>query len=146
VSASEPPSGYPAVVALTLRIAAVAVGIVALAGCGRSGDQQTVRGVVQDFYAAVQDHHGDRACALLSPDARKTLEDQESKPCAEAVEELSLSDGPVGAVRVFSMQAAVEFQGCDTVFLGDTAAGWRISAAGCRPQAHGEPADCELEA
>jgi hypothetical protein len=130
----------------TLRIAAIALGVVALAGCGRSGDRQTVRAVVQDFYAAVRDHEGARACALLSADARKALEDQESKPCAQAVEELSLSNGELGPVRVFVTQAAVELRGGDTVFLGDTPDGWRISAAGCRPDEPGKPADCELEA
>ena len=48
-------------------------------------------------------------------------------------------------MRVYSTDAAVELLRGDTVFLQDTAEGWRIDAAGCRPQAHGKPADCELE-
>jgi hypothetical protein len=118
----------------------------ALCACGRSGDRQTVRDAAVQFYAAVDRHDGARACALLSADTRKALEDQESESCDKAVEHLDLTGGPVGTVSVYSTEAAVELRGGDTVFLQDTKQGWRIAAAGCRPSGHEEPADCDVEA
>jgi hypothetical protein len=123
----------------------VAIGLLVLAGCGRSGDRATVRGVAEGFYAAVAHHDGARACALLSTDARKALEQQESSPCARAVVHLDLSGSRARIVRVYTTDAAVELIRGDTVFLQQTPAGWRVDAAGCRPQARGDPADCEVE-
>jgi hypothetical protein len=118
--------------------------ILALSGCGRDGDRESVRAVVDGFYAAVRDHHGDRACALLSPDTRKALEQQESESCAKAVDKLHLDDGRPDRVDVFSTDASVELVGGDTVFLGDSPSGWQISAAGCQLQGD-KPADCEVQ-
>jgi hypothetical protein len=118
----------------------------ALAGCGRAGDRATVTSVAEGFYAAVASHDGARACARLSEDARKALEQQSSMPCPRAVLHLDLSGRRAQLVSVYSVDAAVELAGGDTVFLEDTPQGWRISAAGCRPQARGEPADCEVQA
>jgi len=127
-------------------VVALVVLALALCACGRSGDRRIVRSVATDFYAAVDQHDGARACSVLSADTRKALEEQESKSCAEAVEDLDLTGGSVGKVSVYSTNAAVELRGGDTVFLQDTKEGWRIAAAGCRPSAHEEPADCDLEA
>jgi hypothetical protein len=127
-------------------LVAVALLAAALCACGRSGDRQTVRDAAVQFYAAVDRHEGSRACALLSPQTREALEEQESESCDKAVESLDLTGGPVGSVSVYSTEAAVELRGGDTVFLEDTKEGWRIAAAGCRPSGHEEPADCDLEA
>jgi hypothetical protein len=124
--------------------AALCALILALSGCGRDGDRQSVRAVVDGFYAAVRDHHGERACALLSPDTRKALEQQESQSCDKAVDSLHLDDGRTRRVQVFSTEATVELVGGDTVFLGDSPSGWQISAAGCQLQAD-KPADCEVQ-
>lgn len=130
-----------------MRVAILlAVIALALCACGRSGDRQTVRDAAVQFYAAVDRHDGARACALLSADTRKALEEQESESCDKAIEHLDLTGGPVGSVSVYSTNAAVELRGGDTVFLQDTKEGWRIAAAGCRPSGHEEPADCDLEA
>jgi hypothetical protein len=128
------------------RIGILVIGVLALTGCGRDGDRREVGTVVTQFYAAVQDHHGARACELLSSDTRKALEQQASASCARAIEQVKLSPGRLGPVRVYSTEASAALVGGDTVFLGDTAQGWRIDAAGCRPQGHGEPADCEVQA
>jgi hypothetical protein len=119
---------------------------VALVGCGRAGDRATVASIAEGFYAAVAEHDGASACASLSADARKALEEQESMPCGRAVVQLDLTGRRAQLVSVYSVNAAVELAGGDTVFLEDTPQGWRISAAGCRPQARGEPADCEVQA
>jgi hypothetical protein len=124
--------------------AALAALTLALCGCGRDGDRHAVRTVVERFYAAVQDHRGERACALLGADTRKALEQQESQPCAKAIGQLQLKGGTPGAVQVVSTEASMQLVGGDTVFLGDSPQGWRISAAGCRLQ-DDNPADCELQ-
>jgi hypothetical protein len=131
---------------MTRTVLALALLALALCACGRSGDRQTVRDVAVQFYAAVDRHDGARACALLSTDTRSALEEQESEACDKAVEHLELTGGPVGSVSLYSTEAAVELRGGDTVFLQDTREGWRIAAAGCRPNGHEEPADCDLEA
>jgi hypothetical protein len=123
----------------------LAVAALALTGCGRSGDRASVRGVAEGFYAAVNHHQGARACALLSADARQALEKDESAPCARAVERLQLSGGRARRVEVSSTDAAVALRGGDTVYLQDTARGWRIAAAGCRHPGYDRPADCELQ-
>jgi hypothetical protein len=125
-----------------ILLAAVAL---ALCACGRSGDRQTVRAVAVGFYAAADHHDGARACALLSSETRKKLEEQESEPCDKAIDKVQLNGGPVSKVSVYSSEAAVELRGGDTVFIEDTNEGWRVSAAGCRPTAHAQPADCDLE-
>jgi hypothetical protein len=127
------------------QVLLVCAGVLALAGCGRTGDRATVRSVAEGFYTAVADHDGAAACARLSADTRQALEQQESAPCARAVQRLDLSGRRADIVQVYSTDAAVELVHGDTVFLEDTSRGWRISAAGCRPQAHGEPADCEVQ-
>jgi hypothetical protein len=127
------------------KSAAVALVALALAGCGRDGDRQAVRGVAGGFYAAVAEHQGERACALLSADTRMALEQQESEPCARAVQKLSLKPGRPAAAEVYSTEALVRLAGGDAVFLSDTAHGWRISAAGCHLHGDRQPADCEVQ-
>jgi hypothetical protein len=123
----------------------LAVAMLALAGCGRSGDRASVRAVTEGFYNAVGDHDGARACAWLSADARRALEQDQSAPCARAVERLQLSGRRARRVEVYSTEAAVALRGGDTVYLQDTSHGWRISAAGCRGPAYDTPANCELQ-
>jgi hypothetical protein len=123
----------------------VLVAAVVLAGCGRGADRATVQRLAEGFYADVRAHDGTKACALLSADTRKALEQQESAPCARAVEHVQLSGRRAADVRMYSTEAGVDLLDGDTVFLQHDTVGWRIAAAGCRPQAHGEPADCELQ-
>jgi hypothetical protein len=103
-----------------------------------------VRSVAEGFYGAVARHDGAAACTRLSSDTRQALEQQASAPCARAVVHLKLSGRRAHIVRVYSTDAAVELVDGDTVFLQDTNEGWRIDAAGCRPQNRGEPAECEV--
>jgi hypothetical protein len=130
-----------------MRRAAAVLALLAMAlcACGRDGDRQTVGTVAVQFYAAADQHHGARACALLSAQSRKKLEEQESESCDKAIDKVDLKGGPVSKVSVYSTEAGVELRGGDTVFLEDTKEGWRIAAAGCRPTVPGQPADCDLE-
>jgi hypothetical protein len=129
----------------TRRALSLAVAVLALTGCGRSADRASVRSVAEGFYAAVDDHAGARACGWLSADARQALEKDESAPCPRAVERLKLTGRRAGRVEVYSTEAAVALRGGDTLYLEDTAHGWRISAAGCRRPGYDRPADCELQ-
>jgi hypothetical protein len=129
----------------TRRALPLAVALLALSGCGRSGDRASVRAVAEDFYAAASGHQGDRACEWLSADARQALEKDESAPCSRAVERLQLSGRRARRVEIYSTNAAVALRGGDTVYLQETAHGWRISAAGCRTPGYDQPADCELQ-
>jgi hypothetical protein len=129
----------------TRHVLVLALAAVVVAGCGRSGDRATVRSVAEGFYAAVDGHEGVRACALLSAGARQAIEQDESAPCARAVDHLKLSGRRAQRVVIHSTNAAVELGGGDVVYLETTPQGWRISAAGCRDPAYDKPADCELE-
>ena len=123
----------------------LAVAVLALAGCGRSGDRANVRSIAEGFYAAAGAHDGARACAWLSADARQALEQDQSEPCSRAVEQLKLSGNRARRVEVYSTNAAVALRGGDVVYLEETPQGWRISAAGCRAPAYAKPATCELQ-
>jgi hypothetical protein len=118
--------------------------VLASAGCGSGDDRDQASAVAGQLYAAVRAGDGAQACAQLSPKTREALERDESKACPEAIEELDLSGGELGAVSVYETDARVIFKGGDTVFLDRTPEGWRVSAAGCKPK--GElPAECEVE-
>jgi hypothetical protein len=123
----------------------LAVAVLALAGCGREGDQASVRSVAESFYAAAQAHDGARACTWLSAGARQALEQDESSSCAHAIDQLKLTGRQAGRVEVYSTNAAVALRGGDVVYLETTPQGWRISAAGCRNPAYVTPATCELQ-
>ena len=120
----------------TGALAALAV----LTGCAASS-QDDVRGVATAF----EDPGGDPQdrCDLLAPATRATLEADAAAPCAEAITDLPLPGGDVTAVEVWSGDAQVRLGG-DVVFLTETDAGWRVTAAACEPR--GElPYDCEVE-
>lgn len=116
-----------------------------LAACGGQGTEEPRR-VAERFYEAVERGDGTRACAQLSPDAVSELESQEESPCRRAVLELKLSGTRARRAEAYIATARVEMDRGDRVFLDETSAGWRVAAAGCRPQPGEEaPHDCELE-
>lgn len=122
---------------------------VAIGGCGVGDDRDRVRDVVIAFHAALDaDRPGD-ACAQLSPDTVEALERQEQAPCDEAIGALDVDGGAIAATEVYIVNAKVDLDSGESAFLSREAAGWRISALGCRP-ADGKPADrpfaCEVEA
>jgi hypothetical protein len=122
---------------------------VGLAGCGRSGDQVRVSEVTGRFFAAVGSGDGATACAQLSPDTRKALEEDEGRPCREAIGALRIAAGSPTKVALYLTSAKAELDNGESAFLSQTGEGWRLSAVGCKA---GEgppsdvPMDCELEA
>jgi hypothetical protein len=57
---------------------------------------------------------------------------------------LTLRGRLAAEVRVYASSALVRLAGGDTLFLGDTAQGWRLEAVGCRP-GPAAPDDCQAE-
>ena len=115
-----------------------------LAGLTLSGCASEEEPEVEQVATAFEDPSGDAEarCALLAPETLAALE--ESEPCVEAIEQLSLEGGEVRSVEVWGRDAQVRLAG-DTLFLTRTHAGWRIVAAACQPNGEG-PYDCEVEA
>jgi hypothetical protein len=119
---------------------AVAAGAVLLTGCSSTQEPE-----VGEVARAFEDPSGDAElrCDLLAPATRVAFEKSESTPCAEAVKDLPLQGGAVESIEIFGGDAQVKLAG-DTVFLTETSAGWRITAAACRPKGEA-PYDCEVD-
>ena len=86
------------------------------------------------------------AVTELSAETVSKLEEQEEKPCDEAILGLGLPEGgtvAVGQVEVRSAYTRLAEGGAD--FLDEGPDGWKISAAGCRPTAPEQPYECLLE-
>jgi hypothetical protein len=115
-----------------------------LAGCG--SDEQDAAGVARGFLDSVAAGDGAAACRDLSTSTRQKLEKDERAPCPVAVGKVGLSgESDVTGTDVSGTGAMVSLAGGEHAFLDRTSGGWRVSAAGCRPAAPGEPYDCELE-
>jgi hypothetical protein len=130
------------------RLAGLIIAASLLAGCGTSDDRNQARATTERFYAAVRAHDGTAACAQLSPATVKSLEQQESKPCREAVRSLQLHGGRVLRTRVYITNAIVDLSGDEHAFLGREPTGWKLDAVGCRfdqGKPRDRPADCEAE-
>jgi hypothetical protein len=114
-----------------------------LGGCGGNQDEP-VRDVATDFYAAVQDHDGPAACALLAPTTRDQVAQTTGKPCAEGLFEEDVPDvRTLRQTAVYGTMAQVR-SSADTAFLTRFGSTWKVLAAGCTPQARG-PYDCDVE-
>ena len=118
----------------------------ALAGCGAGDRGHDVAAVAQRFHAALEAGDGQAACEELSRETATKLEQQEKKPCDEAILGLELpKGGTVAATGVYVKSAYALRAGGGTDFLSEGAKGWTISSAGCTPTAPEQPYDCELE-
>jgi hypothetical protein len=111
-----------------------------------TGCSSTQQPEVQRVATAFEDVGGDpeARCDLLAPKTLAALEQNESQSCAEAIGQLPLDGGDVRSVEVWGGDAQVRLSG-DTLFLTETHAGWRVSAAACQPNGEA-PYDCEVEA
>jgi hypothetical protein len=117
-----------------------------LAGCGTADREEDAGAVTQRFHAALADGDGKAACHELNEETASKLEDQEKKPCEEAILSLDLpKGGSVADTRVYVTSAFTTLADGESDFLDEGPAGWKVSAAGCVPTAPSEPYDCELE-
>ena len=123
------------------RVGGVLVLAVVLAGCASAQEPE-----VQRVATAFEDTGGDPGarCDLLAPNALTALEQDQSQPCDQAIAQLPVAGGDVQSVEVWGGDAQVRLTG-DTVFLTETRAGWRVTAAACQPNGEA-PYDCELAA
>jgi hypothetical protein len=130
------------VAATALAMGAV---MVSVAGCAQSEPRRNaVADTAVRLLTAVQDRDGGAACALLAPDTVTALQQSADAPCAEAVLDEQLpKPGAVEHVAVYGQWAQVVLDD-DTLFLATFPGGWRVAAAGCRPQGE-RPYDCVLE-
>jgi len=118
----------------------------ALAGCGTANREDDAESVAQRFHTALEDDDGQTACGQLSEETASKLEQQEKKPCEEAVLSLELPKGAtVADTRVYVTGALATLAEGGSDFLDEGPDGWRVSAAGCEPTAPSQPYDCELE-
>jgi hypothetical protein len=121
-------------------IAVLGVAAVLLTGCS-SMQRPEVERVAITFEDPGADPEA--RCDLLAPATLVAFEQDESASCTEAIEQVPLEGGDVELVEIWGGDAQVRLSG-DTLFLTETRAGWRVTAAACRPRGEA-PYDCEVE-
>lgn len=120
--------------------------VATLAGCGTGSSERDATAVVERFQAALTARDGHAACVQLTPATRAALERQEMSRCGRAVLRLPLrGGGDVVDVKIYLDSGLAEVRARGLAFLDQTSAGWRISAAGCRPSEPNMPYECGLE-
>jgi hypothetical protein len=115
--------------------------------CGTGDRKHDAASVSTRFHAALESGDGQAACGGLSEETASALEQQEKKPCEEAILTLDIPKGGTPAVeRVEITSAYIGLAEGSADFLDEGPEGWKISAAGCRPgSSTDQPYDCELE-
>ena len=120
------------------------VALLSLTACG-SGPQGGPRAALDQFAEAWSARDGAAICRVLAPPTAAEVASAAKKPCAQGVLEQDLpSSGFVRAVHVWGRQAQAR-TAADTVFLALFDDGWRVTAAGCRPQGEDSPYDCQVQ-
>src|SRR3954447_184223 len=119
------------------------------AGCGQDANREDVRAVTGRFFAALAARDGATACAQLSTDTVKSLEQDEQSACPEAIAAAGLGTSRVVKIAVYVTNAKVDLANGASAYLEQTASGWKLSALGCRatdgdPRKH--PMSCAVEA
>jgi hypothetical protein len=125
------------------RWAGMAAATSALILCGCGSDDAALERAAASFGAALSAGDGVRACELLAPATRATLEFQQPQPCPQVLLSDNLGSGPVLQVEVWGGEARARTSS-DTWFLTRTSQGWRIAAAGCVPQGDNVPYLCKV--
>jgi hypothetical protein len=118
-----------------------------LSACGASDRERDAAAVSEAFHAALQNGDGKAACDELSEEAASKVEQQEKKPCEEAILTLELPKGGSAAVRRVEVTSAyIGLAEGSADFLDEGPEGWKVSATGCEPTASSDqPYDCEVE-
>ena len=126
--------------------AAACLLFIATAGCGTGERADDAAAVTERFHAALEANDGAAACDELSEETASKLEQQEKKPCEEAILGLELPrGGTVADTRVDVTSAVATLAEGDSDFLDEGPDGWKIAAAGCVPTVPDQPYECELE-
>lgn len=123
-------------------MAAGVISALALGACAGPGADEA--GATASAFAQQVSSAPAQACALLSEEVRKDLEEQEQAPCAEALPALELPEASDReTVDVYEQHARVVLTD-DVLFLARFSDGWKVTAAGCEPQPDDAPYDCEI--
>ena len=126
---------------------ALCLAALAPAGCGTGDRERDAAAVAEAFHAALERGDGRAACDELSEEAASKVEQQEGKPCEEAILTLELQKGGTAAVRRVEITSAyIGLAEGSADFLDEGPDGWKISAAGCEPTSSSDrPYECEVE-
>ena len=130
----------------TMRHRWAAVAVVAGACLVSTGCSSTQQAEVEQVATTFEDPAADprTRCDLLAPATLIAFEQDESASCTEAIAEVPLGgDGEIESVEIWGGDAQVRMTG-DTLFLTETRAGWRITAAACEER-HEAPYECGVE-
>src|SRR5215210_351721 len=118
----------------------------AVPGCGTGERADDAAAVAEQFHAALESGDGKAACDELSEETASKLEQEEKKPCEEAILELEIPKGGTVAVSRVEMRSAYAGLAEGSAdFLDEGPEGWTVSAAGCRAVTPDHPYECELE-
>jgi hypothetical protein len=123
------------------RLLAVAAACAFAAGCAAPAGEGDVRRTATDWLTAAGAGDAGRLCALMTPAAAQSVTSGK-ETCEQAVGDLDLPGGSTGEIELWSDEAQVR-AGTETLFLVRLATGWRVNAAGCRPQTD-RPYDCDV--
>ncbi|MDG4858524.1 hypothetical protein P8605_10235 [Streptomyces sp. T-3] len=127
-----------------LAVSALVLGA-AVTACGSADERrEAADAATARFEQAVRAKDAAAMCQALAPGTRDELEHSARTSCTESVVAQDLPFG--GSSRttdVHGRQARVVLQK-DTVFLSQFPEGWKVVAAGCRPQ-QGQPYQCTLK-
>jgi hypothetical protein len=116
------------------------------AGCGASDRAPEAAAVAHRFEAALDGGDGRAACAQLSDNTASKLEQDEGRPCEQAILDAQLPAGrAVAHTSVHVTSAYVSLTHGGALFLDEAPGGWEVSAAGCRPTGADLPYECDLE-
>jgi hypothetical protein len=123
-----------------------AAALLALAGCAPAADRAAAAdSAALQLFTRLHAQDGAAACAMLAPDTAAEVAESGGKPCAQAILDEDLADpGVVATTAVYGQRAQVRLTG-DTVFLAVFPGGWRVVAAGCRPDGADRPYDCSVQ-
>ncbi|MEU9212187.1 hypothetical protein AB0D27_30680 [Streptomyces sp. NPDC048415] len=123
----------------------VVVALATVSACGTLSERRDgVTAEVTRFEQALHAAQHERLCAALAPATREELEQSAKSRCEQAIGEQELpAAGAVRGVAVYGDQAQVVLEH-DTVFLAHFPAGWKVTAAGCRPRPQ-RPYQCEIK-
>lgn len=113
-----------------------------LAGCGTGQREVAASAAAEAFLDALDRRDAAAACTALAPEATKSLTAAEGRSCEESLASQDLPGGAVEEVAVWGDRAQVRTD-ADVVFLAELDSGWKIVAAGCRPQGE-RPYLCEV--
>lgn len=117
--------------------------MVVLSGCAPEGTAST--GAAEAFQRAVAGSDMTAACALLQPHTREeAARSSDNGSCESQLQKAKMPDpGNVLRTEQYGQNAFVQFEN-DAVFLAVSEGGWKVTAAGCKPNGEDAPYTCEV--